>query len=874
METSGWCGLGLGLAGIVLVLLASVALASTQARYLDTWLVLGTFPNDETNAGFERAWFDVNTLELKAGLETAGKRWFYFDDRLFSRNYDDYVDLRSYFHVKRGENTAGVVAFASTWVWVPAACECQLRVGADEEFKCWLNGEQVLESTRYSYNRDSRLAEVTLREGWNHLLFEIANQAAGRLGFYARLCTPAGAPLEGLVSSTEGPVGPLRVTTSKLKGTGPFSLPCAFCEWPYVGIDSSKLQEALAEFYTGRPDVNHALVLQASPFVLNAAGGVPPYKWRLVKGRLPEGLELSPDGLITGTCSRQAKLGRYEIEVEVKDATGATAHKKLKGEVKRRPNRWYEAARLVALIHQPEVLVLDDLPRFVEVMKRQGYKLGMVISYNNGRHLARWPTRFNPDNPWGDVVGRWKRALEAGGLKFGMYLGNLDDPAFGGGAQGGLLLVEEAMQRYNPAALWFDWAGKTGVSLDALYSMVRAYNPDTVIVLNGVQTPGQGDWDVLCLEGWGAWGANTWSVWPFSIGWGKRFPLESWRTLPDPAFEYTKGLQPDGYEMLKVMLSLIGEGWVANIDHSPTHASGIYPKGNLKGKLKSLEASPIWRAHVKMADWASPPGRPPLYEAWTEVDKGPLDEAAWGYNAISLDRKRLYLICLSNPCCKTGLPKTPELVLENFAVPVKRVLWLNENKPVRFIQEGKRVSLELEGITQDPVATLFKLELAKPYPTGVGRSFNPGSVPPGNLAWRKPAQLLSADGSHPLVASGLNVARYGVDGLLTTAAQGAYEWAWSYQVDLEKPELIGCIVVNFSHSNWATEYKVLVSLDGGHWRELVHERNCPGGRREHKFTPVKARYVRVQAIKPDGPGQLGGQMAISELEVYAAESRD
>lgn len=34
--------------------------------------------------------------------------------------------------------------------------------------------------------------------------------------------------------------------------------------------------------------------------------------------------------------------------------------------------------------------------------------------------------------------------------------------------------------------------------------------------------------------------------------------------------------------------------------------------------------------------------------------------------------------------------------------------------------------------------------------------------------------------------------------------------------------------------------------------------------------PLNARYIRIVAIKPNGPGQTGGQMSISELEVYGA----
>jgi len=35
-----------------------------------------------------------------------------------------------------------------------------------------------------------------------------------------------------------------------------------------------------------------------------------------------------------------------------------------------------------------------------------------------------------------------------------------------------------------------------------------------------------------------------------------------------------------------------------------------------------------------------------------------------------------------------------------------------------------------------------------------------------------------------------------------------------------------------------------------------------------EFKVVRAQFVRVSALKPDGPDQPGAQMAVAELEVY------
>ena len=206
--------------------------------------------------------------------------------------------------------------------------------------------------------------------------------------------------------------------------------------------------------------------------------------------------------------------------------------------------------------------------------------------------------------------------------------------------KGQLRLVEDAIRRFQPAAFWFDWAGWNGVSLDAIYSMIKTYDPETLVVLNGVPTMSNGDWDVICLEGWGSWGDRIWDKWPFDFAWPKEHTVESWRLVADPAFEYSQGVEPDWQEYLRVQIALIGDGFVANIDHSPTIRTGV-PEGG--GKLASLDASVVIQAHRKMADWANPEGVPPLHESYTRVNPGPLAAAEWGYNTINLARDAIYL---------------------------------------------------------------------------------------------------------------------------------------------------------------------------------------------------------------------------------------
>jgi len=145
-------------------------------------------------------------------------------------------------------------------------------------------------------------------------------------------------------------------------------------------------------------------------------------------------------------------------------------------------------------------------------------------------------------------------------------------------------------------------------------------------------------------------------------------------------------------------------------------------------------------------------------------------------------------------------------------------------------------------------------------------------VPPGNLAYGKPATLLSLDGSKTLPVNGgggsPREARYGVDGDPKTFAQASSEWPWTYQVDLQKPLDINKVVVTFGPDGFATDYEISLSIDAKNWRTAASKKDQKGQKISLDINGGKNRYIRISALKPNGPDQPGGQMQIAELEVY------
>jgi len=151
-----------------------------------------------------------------------------------------------------------------------------------------------------------------------------------------------------------------------------------------------------------------------------------------------------------------------------------------------------------------------------------------------------------------------------------------------------------------------------------------------------------------------------------------------------------------------------------------------------------------------------------------------------------------------------------------------------------------------------------QLKSGKAYPT----------VPPGNLAYRRQSSLLSLDGSHELeVNGGVHFPRLGVDGNPQTTALAGGQWPWTYEVDLVDTVPVRRMKITFG-TGYATEFEFRLSEDRKTWKTVAARADHDGSPFEAEFEPVRARYVRVCALKPDGPGQKGSQMSVAELEVY------
>jgi hypothetical protein len=159
-------------------------------------------------------------------------------------------------------------------------------------------------------------------------------------------------------------------------------------------------------------------------------------------------------------------------------------------------------------------------------------------------------------------------------------------------------------------------------------------------------------------------------------------------------------------------------------------------------------------------------------------------------------------------------------------------------------------------------------------------------IPEGNLAYRKPALMAGREGDlhggwleqfQALLPpnSHVHLAEHGVDGDPNTKAMASsipkwniIPWSWIYLVDLLKEETFSRIRIRFGKDGYPTHFVVRVKTEDGRWKQVLEKKDGDGSPVDIRFDELKARHVSIEAIKPNGPSQVGYSMSITELEVF------
>jgi hypothetical protein len=238
---------------------------------------------------------------------------------------------------------------------------------------------------------------------------------------------------------------------------------------------------------------------------------------------------------------------------------------------------------------------------------------------------------------------------------------------------------------------------------------------------------------------------------------------------------------------------------------------------------------------------------------------------------------------LGNNWGRPGLRYTSE----ELARYIKNV---NDNNGVVTVD----VAIGLDGnINSEHLATMSQV---RNFIGGRGDNAPPTGLPSspnGNLAYYKPVYMINNSDqlqgrTPPFTEMNINGSGYSHDSVYAVDGKGANdigndtgqgglqsampggEYAWSLLVDLEAAVDFNQIVVTFPNNQFPTKVRVLTSNNpDSEWNVSGEESYDSGGQKTINLTsPQNARFVRLQAITPDGENQLGGQMAIREFQVF------
>lgn len=172
--------------------------------YLVAWQIAGPFDNAGRKGETEA--YAPQTEPFSAGQVMEGKlpgeplSWRHYDYEGIPRaGYVSFDDL-----LRPNEEVTG---YATCWVHADADTRATLHLGTGGPYQAWVGATEVGHGDAYHAPHPLQDAHpVELTRGWNRVLVKTSAQS-GMWGFYARLSTRTGAPIEGLRTTAEPPAG-------------------------------------------------------------------------------------------------------------------------------------------------------------------------------------------------------------------------------------------------------------------------------------------------------------------------------------------------------------------------------------------------------------------------------------------------------------------------------------------------------------------------------------------------------------------------------------------------------------------------------------------------------------------------------------------
>lgn len=176
------------------------------------------------------------------------------------------------------------------------------------------------------------------------------------------------------------------------------------------------------------------------------------------------------------------------------------------------------------------------------------------------------------------------------------------------------------------------------------------------------------------------------------------------------------------------------------------------------------------------------------------------------------------------------------------------------------------------GVIQNAVYSIYG-EKIPVTANNVGQIFNlsykvlPNRTSP-NLLLGKKTEYRSLGGTILIPSGGQGFPENAVDGSYENRSQpgGAYNFEQFF--DLRKIRKISKIKMSFHQEAYSTNFVIYGSTDKVEWNQIVAKANNTEVSFFFEFRPMAMKWLKVRSNSPSGPGQVGYQMNIVEIEAY------
>ncbi|MCB9858745.1 MAG: DUF5110 domain-containing protein [Phycisphaerales bacterium] len=168
---------------------------------INAWWIVGPFDAGPQSKSLSKPFPPENqpvdltaTFEGKDGKQIGWRkraREIQSGDNLTEEFFTDFDDFC-------GHRVYDTLAYAVTWIEVPADTDAVLAIGTDDGVVVWLNGEEVhRKDVGRAYTSKQDRVNIHLKRGVNELRIKV-NQGGGDWAFAAHVETPNGEPLPGM----------------------------------------------------------------------------------------------------------------------------------------------------------------------------------------------------------------------------------------------------------------------------------------------------------------------------------------------------------------------------------------------------------------------------------------------------------------------------------------------------------------------------------------------------------------------------------------------------------------------------------------------------------------------------------------------------